>query len=148
MPFLLTAHARLLAHPRADSACKVLRSLFFITLARRVSASPHPRITRRATKHSPEVQLPHPRPSHQLWHTVDDYDRKWPRLEPLKSIKKPRSILAIHHVNDEDHIRRAQIPFNLAPLILRQTRSEVVSRNTQAKRVFAVYLTLRLFERG
>jgi hypothetical protein len=61
--------------------------------------------------------------------------------------QKARSILAIHHVDDKDDIRRAQIPINLAPLIFRQSRAEVVRRHPQVERILTVNLTLSLSER-
>src|SRR5205085_9255027 len=103
-PLLRTKAARLFPYPRANPARQKLRTLLFTVPFRRVSSLPCLRVPPHTAEHPPESQLPHPRSPHQVWHTVDDDDRLMPRLVSLKSLKQPRSILAVHHVNHEDHI--------------------------------------------
>src|ERR1043165_199698 len=141
----LTVRARLLSHPCANLPCKMPGTLLFTVAP--VSASTRLNVPP-ASEHAREVQLPHPRAAHQIGHAVDDDDRLMPLFVSLQRSEQALGVFAIHHMNDEDQIRRAQISFDLLPLICRQSRAEVVRRKAKLKPMLTINLSLRLFQRG
>jgi hypothetical protein len=137
--------ASLLAHPRSNPSNQTLRPALPTILFRRVLAV-CPSL--RATEHPPEIQLSHPRPAHQIRHAVDNNHRMMSRPVSLKRVEQSHSVLAVHHMNYEDDIRPAQIPFNLAPLPFRQARAEIVRSYSQVERILTINLALSLPQRG
>lgn len=70
-----------------------------------------------------------------------------PRPVLLQRAQQASAVRPVHHMNDEDDIRHTQVALNLAPLILVQLRTEIVSSKTQLKLVLTVNLPLSLPER-
>src|SRR5258708_601309 len=65
----------------------------------------------------------------------------------IKEGQEPRSVFAIHHVNDEKDFRVAQIIFNRAPLVVSKRSAKIVSRNAQIKTMLPANLALGVTQR-
>src|SRR5215217_5058490 len=78
-----------------------------------------------------DIQAAHASVAHQLGHAIDDDNGIVAIFKSFESGDEARCVLAVHHMYDEDNVRRREILFDVEPFAIAERRAEVVGSDTQ-----------------